>query len=63
MICALPLVLLGRLSKQIVELCVDATGFITKIVFITLYRGAFFIQAGRSRRNRLYLGFAVLKCI
>jgi len=53
MIYALPLVSLGRLNKQIMELCIDATGFITKIVFITLHKGAFFIQAGRSKVNMI----------
>jgi hypothetical protein len=53
MIYAVRLVLLGRLNKQIMELCVDATGFMKTILFITLYKGAFFEQAGRSRGNRL----------
>jgi hypothetical protein len=36
MIYALTIVLLRRLNKQIMELCVHETGVITEIVFITL---------------------------
>jgi hypothetical protein len=55
MIYALTLVLLGRLSKQKMELCVDARGCITKIVFMTLYKGVF-LGKGKAVLLRAWSG-------